>query len=537
MAEPIAKFYIEGFVDIKGVERQMDKVNRVVSNSGGLIQKNMLRNFNAVANGAKRMATQISFALKAFSVPALAASTLSVKKLFGSDTRAGGIIRGQFEGVKKSIDEAVVRIGWYITQSKIFGKTMLEWVTKFSEMLNRVTQRDVQAFITNLSRALKLIMEIALFVKSISFAQGFLKALEGLQRLGLGGAAGSAIGGAAGAAAGGAAGVAGGKAIVQYRDAMKMSKAQLAAAEADLFTPVATATVVTASIGSKLLGLSKLLLKWTGILTVILAAFDFLAGVISQITGYDIKDGLDLIMKTFALIGNFFESLSDTIGSLGRQIVNLFHFGKGWSARFGKEFERLGIKYNDTWGTALETESPETKALKSKEAMDKILDDATKGFEAIAKAQEKAGENAQTAFETAADQIMSDLQDRLDISKITKKVEEDRIKLEKELVDTNKSTATKIQDQKDNLEKERLGYSGQFVGGTELIKFQQKFQNDWSQKLLETNKNIAEINQEGNAKVDETNRVLKTLNDKFDKFFKYVNEGLNPADLAEGLGL
>ena len=169
--------------------------------------------------------------------------------------------------------------------------------------------------------------------------------------------------------------------------------------------------------------------------------------------------------------------------------------------------------------------------------MDKIVSDFEKSMEEISKWQERQGQNAVAAFEKAAEEIQQNLQDRIDIGKITKKVEEDRTSLEKDLSDINKDAGKKIKDAKDNLEKERLSYSGQFVGGTELNKFQQRFQNDWSTKLIETNETIAEINKATDEKVGLTNKALDILNAKFDKFFKYVNEGLNPADLAEGLGL
>ena len=297
----------------------------------------------------------------------------------------------------------------------------------------------------------------------------------------------------------------------------------------------AAAGTAAAGIGAKLLGIGKLVAKWTGILTIILAAFDFIAGAMSKIPGIEIKSGLGLIMKVFTWIGNFFESLSQTIYTLGRMAFTLP--GKGWWEKIKKESTELGNKYNATWGTNLEQESPETKALKSKETMDKIVSDFEKSMEEISKWQERQGQNAVAAFEKAAEEIQQNLQDRIDIGKITKKVEEDRTSLEKDLSDINKDAGKKIKDAKDNLEKERLSYSGQFVGGTELNKFQQRFQNDWSTKLIETNETIAEINKATDEKVGLTNKALDILNAKFDKFFKYVNEGLNPADLAEGLGL
>ena len=558
MSDPIAVANIEIAVNTDSISQQMQKVRQSVTRNGALLEKNMLRNFIGITNAAKRMASQVQFALKAFTVPSMLVSGIAVKKLFSSDTEAGRLVKSQFEEVNKSVNEAIIRIGYFITQSKIFGKTMLEWLKAFADLLNKVTQRDVQIFLHMLSKALATIVLISTAIKAINFSQGFLKALNLIGATQTGSGAASGLGALLG-------GVGAGGAVFsldQIRsNGPKDPKLRGLMVDAEdkrnianwykKFTPsdpaiheveeeavaaekaLAQATVVGLSIGKKLSVLFKSILKWSGIFTLVSFAFDFVGGILSKIlpVSWGIKDGLSLLGSLFKFIFNFLETLSTEIAHLGKLIFTMP--GRGWSDRIKKQNVEFAKALQDIWYP--DESSPEVK--QKKQPNEKVISMVSREMDERIKALQNQQEAIFSIYDTETDAIMDNIKNKMDISKITDQVSKDKAKLEREITASSIESMGKISKEKDALERSRMGYSGQFVGGTELNKFQQRFQIEWTSKLIESNNNIADITQQSEAKIEETNAELKILNDNFDKFLKYVAGGLVPSDVALGLGL
>lgn len=163
--------------------------------------------FNRVAQGIDKVGKTAERFGKTLLAVSTAAAALSIKKFFDSDINPR--LTNQFKEVYRSIDQSRAKIGQYILQSNIFGRSVLDWFKKIDSILKNVTQEGVQKFIDGLSKALIILTSIALIAKGIKFASEVGKFVNDLKAFGAeltkvfaaraaGGAAGAIVGETAG---------------------------------------------------------------------------------------------------------------------------------------------------------------------------------------------------------------------------------------------------------------------------------------------------------------------------------------------------
>ena len=160
-------------------------LNKVNQQSFQGLAKNAQASFSKISYSAIRMGKQVEQALRMAVVPAAAALTAAFTKFYKSNTESADKFRSKFNPVKKSFDEAVIRIGSMIANSKIFGKTLVEWTKTGANALNKLNSGDIQRFINLITSGLKLMMGLKLAIIGLRFAVGFEKTLRALSSLSL----------------------------------------------------------------------------------------------------------------------------------------------------------------------------------------------------------------------------------------------------------------------------------------------------------------------------------------------------------------
>jgi len=159
----------------QGIASVKQKLEQGSTAQTGFISKQYVREFNAIAGAAKQVGGQISTALKIVSAPITAGLGKAVSSLFASKSQAGEEARIKWERLNSKIQEGMTRIGYYVMQSKIFGKDMWGWIEKFSTMLQKVTRDDVQKLVNLLKDAAIAMGAIYTASKGIDLAKTGIK--------------------------------------------------------------------------------------------------------------------------------------------------------------------------------------------------------------------------------------------------------------------------------------------------------------------------------------------------------------------------
>jgi len=183
----------------KSINTLQSRISKQVADAA----KNNLKlqaSFNRVAQGVDQFGRRTEQFSKSILAISTAIAGLSIKKFF--DSGINPRLANQFKEVYKSIDASRARIGQYILQSNIFGRSALDWFKKIDSILKNITQEGVQKFINGLSKVLVILTSISLVAKGIKLASDFGKLITDLNKFGselnrslsISSAAGSAIG-------------------------------------------------------------------------------------------------------------------------------------------------------------------------------------------------------------------------------------------------------------------------------------------------------------------------------------------------------
>ena len=373
------------------VNNSFKKIN---SSSVTGLERSAIKSFNSVAYGAIRMGKQVEQALKMAVVPAAALVTTAFNKLYKSNTQAGDSFRAQFNPVKKEFDEAVVRIGSYVAQSKIFGKSITEWAQTAANALNKLNSQDVQRFVNLLASGLKTITLLHLAIIGLRFSAGFLKTIEAISKLGiggglasLGGAGASAGGNVLGQALGGA--TAGGTAIVASKlfdkttmvspvgfsprsSIGKMENARWArwsnpagkiattASEAEVAKAAAATSAMTtgtlSKFGALAKGLSIFALRLSPWIIIIAGVFSAIEKIINKFSSIESKGNSAIngfkstwgaLSKLFEVIGNDLSLTIDAIGGFFSELLTFSQNDFGFGQVLPNIIKGLKNKYNE----------------------------------------------------------------------------------------------------------------------------------------------------------------------------------------------
>lgn len=152
----IGSAYISIEADDSKFRSQIGNIKSQIAGAGGLksgaLSNSFNREFTFISRAAVQMGRQVSSVLKTITAPVIGALAKTVHSLFTSQSTAGIQAQNKWFELNKVIRSNMVRIGEYVMQSKIFGKTMYEWVEKFSDKLKGIGQKDIQKLINLLEK-------------------------------------------------------------------------------------------------------------------------------------------------------------------------------------------------------------------------------------------------------------------------------------------------------------------------------------------------------------------------------------------------
>uniref|UniRef100_A0A6M3KXV1 Tail tape measure protein n=1 Tax=viral metagenome TaxID=1070528 RepID=A0A6M3KXV1_9ZZZZ len=398
MSEVVARGIIEIDVDSSKAQRDMNNLKNVAHVQSRLISKEFVRGFYIMAESATKMASQVSAAMKLITIPAIGFGTLAVKKTLSAWTETAIEARIKFNELKASINDSMVRIGGYITQSKVFGRTMFEWMDAFSKLLQHVTQDQIQRMVNLISKFVVTLGALKGALMALQFSAGFVRSLYLLQGVGLSGGTGGALQAAGGLAQIAGAGAMGAPAIMKnlsslgslgamatatkltqdkfktFADLQKWAKApgphiipassvgELTQAWHAREQAVATATAAAAAKASTLMGKLSILLKGVGkiatIFTLVLFALEGVTGFFKGLLGWG---------KDMSALAASWNVLKGTLG-VGAASLNVA------TAGFGAFMESLGglVRAVATWDADAFFSSLEEASKKIMLARDKL---------------------------------------------------------------------------------------------------------------------------------------------------------------------
>ena len=571
MANPnsAATLYVDVKINSVQIQQELNKTRANLKNQASLISKDFIKNFNSISNAAVKMGRQVSGVIKAMTAPALAFAGFSVKKLFGSTSLAGREVRSQWEPLKKSIDESMVKIGYYITKSKIFGKTMWEWIEKFGNILRRVTQEDVQKFVKLLSGALTTLLAIKSTVMAIKFTQGTLKALEAIGAIG-GGSSLSGLGAGVGAAG----------ALSSKEISTRIASAKYAKSISSPYAIWAEQLAAQATgAGGAGVAVKTGMAALAGVVTAAIAAiFGELAGIGVIINAYNgkikqnetatesalngLKTGGSLLLQGLAGAWKVIEGVISAAATMvAYGMPSKFgtpemekEVSKAYNSPFQSWYdlkpimtkkqsqEAIKANYEENTGRPFAERYSEQDYLdnkkKNEEEIAKMyysLADAGSAYAAGVTQFQKAmfriygnGMEAVASAEGVLDKYGKKLEEMKNKNDEEKKVMEesikfnrDRFRKEKEIYRDFTKSISELQKEtgKGILElfkdmQEPMGFGGEYMSGTEGVKFAQKVQNDWVKREADFKKKMVDIQ----------DKQLQATNDIVDRLDEAVKE-------------
>jgi len=219
MSESLMTAYIDLKVDKTSITSAMSgigpevaaagkKIEQNFTNAGKKIEQNftkITRNFKTISNAAVMMGMQVEFALKMVAAPMAAMAVKSIHSALKDTSDSTAKLRWEWNQYLISIRNSQVQIGQWAMQSKVYGKSLIDWVGVFADKLKKVTANDVQKFINALKTITTMIGVVRFGTILLKLSDGTLTILEKLiasnvaSNLG-GGALGTIGGGAAGSA-------------------------------------------------------------------------------------------------------------------------------------------------------------------------------------------------------------------------------------------------------------------------------------------------------------------------------------------------
>lgn len=171
-----------------------------------------------------------------------------------------------------------------------------------------------------------------------------------------------------------------------------------------------------------------------------------------------------------------------------------------------------------------------------KKAMGNV-DDITKGSESFKNLEKyvddmlgllgRIGEDTASAIE----KTMGDIEKAMDIMRVERQYQKGKTGLEGDLAKQTTDIQNRIAKVKTDMS-QGLGFSGTTMQAREGATFAAQVQFDWARKLADYNQQIAEINQEGNQKLDEIRGEIKTQNDNWARFQELLKKGFG-VDFAQ----
>lgn len=526
--------------------------------SSNAIKTNHIKAFNAISSGAIMMSRQISAVLKMVSAPLIGVAGKSLHSLFTSQSQAGEEARQKWAGLKSVIDENMTRIGYYVSQSKVFGKNMYEWADSFGKILSKVTQGDIQKLVDYLERiaiALGLIKAASIGIKFAKGATKFDKLFGSekdltSEKIVAGDIIGSAVTGR----------VAGKTAAMSLAERQLLSKQILEKAlqgrgfnPAQINEAVKGAGLVgagaAAGIGSSLLVVSAAISAIVGsVVSFIGATHNALQeGKTSASLVGNLKTGLDDVKNVFVgaikIITDFILFLPEVLGArLGTKSINNFMdipnvIGKLWADRWNpidptafmskeerRQLDRGGITENEP--------SFKNQAILTREELDKIeadfynsvLDAAekkSKGLQEVneliyedwAETQTKIFEATQEYNEKKKENDKEFFKDYEEISTKMKKYAKDMGSGDESLGNALKN-ARDIITQK---EKQPLGYSGQTLDIKDLGTFSTQIQAQKLDNQAQAAQKLIDANDDLGKKIEDHKDSTEKLTTAFEK--------------------
>jgi hypothetical protein len=329
----------------QGIAGIKQKLNDGMKIQDGKLHRQFVKEFNQVANTAKQIGAMINRSLAVISVPATAALGKAFSSFLNSGSKAAKEYNNEWKSVQNTISASMTNIGSYVAQSKIFGKTLIDWLKTFSNVLKKVNQDDVQNLVKLLQAAAVAMVAIKTASTGIDIAKMVVK-FSGTQATSsaIGSGAGSLIGSTIGGVAGGATVAAG----LNARTALSGSKGygysgvynttqtlnnampgqKLASIEpklAELLTKMREASIAGSGIFPRILAMltsfgSKIKLFFTGVggvvsswALIILGMFSIIGNVSNAIEGKPIQGPVDSIKKGMSDVFEALKSLWDSI--------------------------------------------------------------------------------------------------------------------------------------------------------------------------------------------------------------------------------
>jgi len=147
MANPnsIATAIIDVAVDNSKINKEFAKTKTALNKNAQQISQNFRTNFEQISTKAIETTRKISENFQRAFTGMTLAGGFAVKKFL--DSAGGENALRSWRATRKELDASLARLGKMVWESKIFGKTIEDWVKSLTKFLDKLNQGDIKRFV------------------------------------------------------------------------------------------------------------------------------------------------------------------------------------------------------------------------------------------------------------------------------------------------------------------------------------------------------------------------------------------------------